>query len=232
MVLAIVLAFVAGLVTAVSPCVLPVLPIVLAGGIGESRRRPFAIIAGLAVSFFVSILVITVGEIGDKTQLLALLLGARFRRPLPIVFGIAVATLANHTLAGAVGAWLRQVVPVGWLHWLIAASFLGVALWALKPDQVEDERSDVGLMNAFAVTVVSFFLAEMGDKTQIATVILAAQFDNLVAVVAGTTLGMLIADAPVVWLGGAAAAKIPLRPVRLIAAALFAALAVVALVTG
>ena len=183
-------------------------------------------------AFFVSILVIAVGEIGDKTQLLALLLGARFRRSLPIVLGIAVATLANHTLAGAVGAWLRQVVPAGWLHWLIAASFLGVALWALKPDQVEDERSDVGLMNAFAVTVVSFFLAEMGDKTQIATVILAAQFNNLVAVVAGTTLGMLIADAPVVWLGGAAAAKIPLRTVRLIAAALFAALAIVAMATG
>ena len=183
-------------------------------------------------AFFVSILVIAVGEIGDKTQLLALLLGARFRRPYPIVLGIAVATLANHALAGAVGAWLRQIVPANWLHWLIAASFLGVALWALKPDRVDNERGDIGLMSAFAVTVVSFFLAEMGDKTQIATVILAAQFNNLVAVVAGTTLGMLIADAPVVWLGGAAAGRIPLRAVRLFAAALFAALAVVAVVTG
>ena len=183
-------------------------------------------------AFLVSIAVVAVGEIGDKTQLLALLLAARFQSRWPIVFGILVATLANHTLAGALGAWIREVVPALWLRWLVAGSFVAMALWALKPDQVEDERSDVGLMNAFAVTVVSFFLAEMGDKTQIATVILAAQFDNLVAVVAGTTLGMLIADAPVVWLGGAAAAKIPLRPVRLIAAALFAALAVVALVTG
>jgi len=183
-------------------------------------------------AFFVSILMIAVGEIGDKTQFLALLLGARFRRPLPIVLGIAVATLANHTLAGAVGAWLRQIVPANWLRWLIAGSFLGVALWALKPDRVDKERSDVGLLSAFAVTVVSFFLAEMGDKTQIATVILAAQFNNLVAVVAGTTLGMLIADAPVVWLGGAAAGRIPLRAVRLFAAALFVVLAIVALVKG
>jgi len=105
-------------------------------------------------------------------------------------------------------------------------------LWALKPDRVDKERSDVGLLSAFAVTVVSFFLAEMGDKTQIATVILAAQFNNLVAVVAGTTLGMLIADAPVVWLGGAAAGRIPLRAVRLFAAALFVVLAIVALVKG
>src|SRR5258708_7593498 len=117
-------------------------------------------------AFFISIVVIAVGEIGDKTQLLALLLGARFRRPVPIVLGIAVATLANHTLAGAVGAWLRQIVPAHWLHWLIAASFLGVALWALKPDRVDKERSDVGLLGAIAVTVVSFSLARTGDMTQ------------------------------------------------------------------
>ncbi|TMG83841.1 MAG: TMEM165/GDT1 family protein [Betaproteobacteria bacterium] len=183
-------------------------------------------------AFLVSMLVVAVGEIGDKTQLLALLLAARFRRPLPVVLGILVATLANHALAGALGAWLRQIVPAMWLRWLVAGSFLGVALWALKPDRVDDERSDVGLLSAFAVTVVSFFLAEMGDKTQIATVVLAAQFNNLVAVIAGTTLGMLIADAPVVWLGGAAAGRIPLRAVRLLAAALFAVLAVVAVVTG
>jgi Ca2+/H+ antiporter, TMEM165/GDT1 family len=184
-------------------------------------------------AFLVSIVVVAVGEIGDKTQLLALLLAARFRRPLPIVLGILVATLANHTLAGVIGAWLRQVVPAGWLRWLIAGSFLAVALWALKPDRVDDRRDGEGrLLSVFAVTVVSFFLAEIGDKTQIATVVLAAQFDNLFAVVAGTTLGMLLADAPVVWLGGAAAAKIPLRTVRLIAAALFVALALAALVTG
>jgi putative Ca2+/H+ antiporter (TMEM165/GDT1 family) len=184
-------------------------------------------------AFLVSIVVVAVGEIGDKTQLLALLLAARFRRPLPIVFGILVATLANHSLAGAVGAWLRQIVPAEWLRWLIAGSFLAVALWALKPDRVDERRDGEGRpLSVFAVTVVAFFLAEIGDKTQIATVILAAQFNNLVAVVAGTTLGMLLADVPVVWLGRAAAARIPLRAVRLFAAGLFAALAIVALVTG
>jgi putative Ca2+/H+ antiporter (TMEM165/GDT1 family) len=184
-------------------------------------------------AFLVSILVVAVGEIGDKTQLLALLLAARFRRTLPIVLGILVATLANHTLAGAVGAWLRQVVPAAWLRWLIAGSFLAVALWALKPDRVDERRNDERRrLNVFTVTVVAFFLAEIGDKTQIATVVLAAQFNNLVAVVAGTTLGMLLADVPVVWRGRAAAAKIPLRIVRLVAAGLFAALAIVALITG
>jgi putative Ca2+/H+ antiporter (TMEM165/GDT1 family) len=184
-------------------------------------------------AFFISILVVAVGEIGDKTQLLALLLAARFRRPVPIVLGILVATLANHTLAGVVGAWLRQLVPAAWLRWLVAGSFLAVALWALKPDHVDERRDDERqLLSVFAVTVVAFFLAEIGDKTQIATVILAAQFNNLAAVVAGTTLGMLLADVPVVWLGGAAAAKIPLRAVRLVAAGLFVALAIVAVVTG
>jgi Ca2+/H+ antiporter, TMEM165/GDT1 family len=184
-------------------------------------------------AFLVSIVVVAVGEIGDKTQLLALLLAARFRRPLPIVLGILVATLANHTLAGAVGAWVRQIVPAMWLRWLVAGSFLAVALWALKADRLDERRDEErGAVGAFAVTVVSFFLAEIGDKTQIATMVLAAQFDNLVAVVAGTTLGMLIADVPAVWLGGAAATRIPLKAVRLVAAALFVALALIALVTG
>jgi len=184
-------------------------------------------------AFFVSAAVIAVAEIGDKTQLLALLLAARFRRPLPIVLGILVATLANHALAGALGAWLRALVPATALRWLVAASFVAVALWALKPDRI-DERQDKEKRNlgVFAVTAVSFFLAEIGDKTQIATVLLAAQFNNLIAVVAGTTLGMLLADVPVVFLGQAAATKIPLRLVRFIAAGLFAALAILAVLAG
>jgi putative Ca2+/H+ antiporter (TMEM165/GDT1 family) len=183
-------------------------------------------------AFLVSILVVAVGEIGDKTQFVALFLAARFRRPLPIVLGILVATLANHALAGALGAWLRVQIPAEWLRWIVAASFLAVALWALKPDRVEEQREDGGRkLSVFGVTVVSFFLAEIGDKTQVATVLLAAHFNNLVAVIAGTTLGMLIADAPVVWLGGAVANRIPLRVVRLVAAGLFAALAVAAVLT-
>jgi putative Ca2+/H+ antiporter (TMEM165/GDT1 family) len=182
-------------------------------------------------AFLVSTMVVAVGEIGDKTQLLALVLAARFRRPAPIVLGILVATLANHTIAGLVGAWVRQVVPVALLRWLLAASFLAVALWALKPDRLEDEQpSSATRLGVFAVTSTSFFLAEIGDKTQIATVVLAAQFNNLVAVIAGTTLGMLIADVPVVLVGRAVATRIPMRTVRVVAAGLFALLAIVALV--
>jgi putative Ca2+/H+ antiporter (TMEM165/GDT1 family) len=182
-------------------------------------------------ALLVSIVVVAVGEIGDKTQLLALLLAARFRRPLPIVLGILVATLANHALAGLVGAWVRQIVPAAYLRWLLAASFLAVALWALKPDRLDThEAAPASRLGVFAVTVIAFFLAEIGDKTQIATMILAAKFNDLAAVIAGTTLGMLVADVPVVYVGRAAAGRIPLRAVRIIAATLFAVLAVVALV--
>jgi putative Ca2+/H+ antiporter (TMEM165/GDT1 family) len=184
-------------------------------------------------AFLVSIAVVAIGEIGDKTQLLALLLAARFRSRWPIVFGILVATLANHTLAGALGAWIREVVPGAWLRWLVAGSFLGMALWALKPDALQERGDeDRGHFGVFAVTAISFFMAEMGDKTQIATVALAAQFKNLPAVIAGTTAGMLVADVPVVWLGRAAAAKIPLSAARVAAAALFTALALVAIFAG
>jgi putative Ca2+/H+ antiporter (TMEM165/GDT1 family) len=184
-------------------------------------------------AFLVSIVVVAVGEIGDKTQLLALLLATRFRQRLPIVLGILVATLANHTLAGLVGAWVRNVIPAEWLRWIVAASFLATALWALKPDRLEERPHDGGgPLKVFAVTAVTFFMVEMGDKTQIATATLAAQYANLPAVIAGTTLGMLIADVPVVWLGRAIGAKISLRVARLVAAALFAALALVAILAG
>ena len=184
-------------------------------------------------AFLVSVVLIAVGEIGDKTQLLALLLATRYRQRLPIVLGILVATLANHTLAGVLGAALRGLVPHDWLRWLVAASFLVMALWALKADRLEERDSDAaGPFRVFLVTAAAFFMVEMGDKTQIATLALAAQFENLPAVVAGTTVGMLIADAPVVWLGRAAAGKISLRAARLLAAALFVALAVAAIVIG
>ncbi len=179
-------------------------------------------------AFLVSLVVVAVGEIGDKTQLLALMLAARFRRPVPIICGILVATLVNHALAGLVGAWVREVVPAEYLRWLLVASFFAVALWALKPDAIDAESASPSRYGAFAVTVVTFFIAETGDKTQIATVVLAARFDNLVAVVAGTTLGMLVADVPAVLIGSAAAHRLPLRLVRYVAAALFAVLGIVA----
>jgi putative Ca2+/H+ antiporter (TMEM165/GDT1 family) len=172
-------------------------------------------------------------QIGDKTQLLSLVLAARFRRPWPIVAGILVATLANHALAGWLGNWVRGVVPADVLRWLLAASFFAVALWALKPDTLDDERApEAGRWGVFGVTVVAFFLAEMGDKTQIATVMLAAKFDELAAVVVGTTLGMLIANVPVVFAGKLAADRIPFKAIRIVAAAIFAAIGAWVLVAG
>jgi Ca2+/H+ antiporter, TMEM165/GDT1 family len=179
-------------------------------------------------AFFVSLVVVAVGEIGDKTQLLALMLAARFRRPVPIICGVLVATLVNHALAGFVGAWVREIVPAEYLRWLLVASFFAVALWALMPDKIDTDPAPSGKYGPFAITVVAFFIAETGDKTQIATVLLAAKFDSLVAVVAGTTVGMLLADVPAVLIGSAAANRLPLRLIRYAAAGLFAVLGVVA----
>jgi putative Ca2+/H+ antiporter (TMEM165/GDT1 family) len=184
-------------------------------------------------AFLISLVVVAAGEMGDKTQLLALLLATRYHRRLPIALGILVATLANHTLAGLLGAWLRNLVPAEWLRWIVAASFLAMALWSLKPDRLEERvHDDGGALRVFAITTGTFFMVEMGDKTQIATVALAARYANLPAVIAGTTLGMLVADLPVVWLGRAIAAKISLHAARLVAAAVFAALAIVAIFAG
>jgi putative Ca2+/H+ antiporter (TMEM165/GDT1 family) len=157
---------------------------------------------------------------GDKTQLLALLLAARFRAPRPIILGILVATLLNHALAAALGAWLTQVLEPQWLRWGLGASFIAVALWMLVPDQAGDaaagdERSHFGV---FGITVIAFFLAEMGDQTQIATVMLAARYNALVVVTAGTTLGMMIANVPAVLLGDQAVKFVPIAWVRRIAA--------------
>lgn len=175
--------------------------------------------------------VVAVGEIGDKTQLLALLLAARFRRPVPILLGILAATLVNHTLAALLGEWVHAALSPEVLRWSLGLSFMAMAAWALKPDQFDTTPRDIGRYGAFAVTAVTFFLAEIGDKTQLATVALAARFGSLAAVVAGTTTGMLIADAPAVFLAEKAALRIPFKTVRYFAAALFAALGVAA-VTG
>ena len=178
-------------------------------------------------ALLVSTAVVAIGELGDKTQLLSLVLAARFRKPWPIVAGILVATLANHALAGLAGNWVRTVVPEDVLRWLLALSFFAVAAWALKPDKLDaDDAPPASRWGVFAATTVAFFIAEIGDKTQIATVMLAAKFESLAAVVAGTTLGMLVVNVPTVFLGNAASARIPFRLVRIVAAALFAGLGV------
>ncbi len=180
-------------------------------------------------TFLVSTAVVAIGEIGDKTQLLALMLAARFRRPIPIVLGILVATLANHTLAGLVGEWVRQSLNPDYLRWGLGCSFLAVAAWALMPDTIEQELAPVGRYGVFLITLTTFFIAEIGDKTQLATVMLATKFPSLVSVVAGTTFGMLIADVPAVFLGQMASVKIPFKVVRAVAALMFAALGIATL---
>ena len=181
-------------------------------------------------AFFVSTGIVALAEMGDKTQLLSLVLAARFRKPWPIVLGILVATLANHGLAGAVGSWVTTMVGPTALRWVLGASFLAMAVWMLIPDKFDDEEGDSApRMGVFLTTVVAFFLAEMGDKTQIATVMLAAQYNAWFAVVAGTTLGMMLANAPVVWLGDAITKRVPLRMVHMVSAVIFAILGVIAL---
>jgi putative Ca2+/H+ antiporter (TMEM165/GDT1 family) len=181
-------------------------------------------------AFTVSTGVVALGEIGDKTQLLALLLAARYRRPLPIIAGILVATLANHAAAGALGTWLTRVIDPTWMRWVLGLSFLAVAVWMLVPDEAGDaEGARSGRLGVFGVTVVAFFLAEMGDKTQIATVMLAARYDALLAVTAGTTLGMMIANVPAVLLGDKAVKFVPIEWVHRIAAAVFAVIGVAVL---
>ena len=173
-------------------------------------------------AFFVSSGIVTLAEIGDKTQLLALLLAARFRRPWPIIWGILVATGANHAMAGAIGQLVADYLNDTWQHAILAVSFLAVAAWTLIPDKLdEDDAPPVGRYGAFVATVIAFFLAEMGDKTQIATVVLAAQFDAYVWVVLGTTVGMLLANVPVVILGNVAAERLPLTLIRRITALAF-----------
>ncbi|MES2895016.1 MAG: TMEM165/GDT1 family protein [Pseudomonadota bacterium] len=184
--------------------------------------------------FLVSTGLVAIAEIGDKTQLLAMLLAARFRRPAPIILGILIATMANHALAALVGVAAGAFLQGDWMKWLLGAAFLAFAAWALIPDKFEDKdapREKAGA-SIFLTTLVAFFLVEMGDKTQVATVALAAKFHQVLWVAAGTTLGMMIANVPAVYLGEAASGRLPLRYIRWAAAACFAAIGVWVLVWG
>ncbi|GKT01527.1 TMEM165/GDT1 family protein [Acidovorax sp. SUPP3434] len=181
-------------------------------------------------AFFVSTAIVALAEMGDKTQLLSLVLAARFRKPWPIVLGILVATLANHALAGAVGAWVTTVVGPQVLRWGLGLSFIAMAVWMLIPDRLDDDASGgAPRFGVFGTTLIAFFLAEMGDKTQVATVMLAARYSAYWWVVAGTTLGMMLANAPVVWLRERITRRVPIRAVHMVSAVIFLALGLIAL---
>ncbi|MGS0753830.1 TMEM165/GDT1 family protein [Roseateles sp. GG27B] len=182
-------------------------------------------------AFLVSTGVVALAEIGDKTQLLAFLLAARFRKPLPICLGIFIATVVNHAAAGALGAWITSQVSPQTMRWVLGVGFLAMAIWTLIPDKIDAEVEGGGRfkMGVLGTTLVAFFLAEMGDKTQIATVALAAQYQSFIAVVMGTTLGMMLANVPAVYLGDRMSGKMPVRLVHSIAALIFAALGVATL---
>ncbi|MFY9313951.1 MAG: TMEM165/GDT1 family protein [Burkholderiales bacterium] len=180
-------------------------------------------------AFLVSTGTVALAEMGDKTQLLALLLAARYRRPLPIILGIACATLANHALAAAFGGWLASLVGAHMLRWLLAASFVAMAVWMLFPDRASDFQGSQKL-GVFGTSLLAFFLVELGDKSQAATVVLAANYAALAAVIVGTTLGMLIANVPVVYAGETLLRRVPMKPLQRIAAVAFVALGILALV--
>jgi putative Ca2+/H+ antiporter (TMEM165/GDT1 family) len=175
-------------------------------------------------AFLVSTGVVALAEIGDKTQLLAFLLAAKFRRPVPIVLGILVSTIVNHACAAAVGAWVASVMGSNVMRWVLGLSFLAMAAWIMVPDKIDEDDAKLARYGVFLTTVIAFFLAEMGDKTQIATVALAARYESTVAVVAGTTFGMMLANVPAVLFGERIARKVPLKLVHGIAAAIFALL--------
>jgi len=180
-------------------------------------------------AFLVSTGIVALGEMGDKTQLLALLLAARFRKPVPIILGILVATLVNHGLAGAVGEGIARALGPDVLRWVIGGSFLAMAVWMLVPDKIDEAEGGTQRFGVFGATVVAFFLAEMGDKTQIATVALAARYHDLLPVVTGTTLGMMLANVPAVLLGDQVAKRVSMTVVHGIAAVIFAVLGVLTL---
>ncbi len=180
-------------------------------------------------AFLISTGIVALAEIGDKTQLLAFILAAKYRKPAPIILGILVATLANHAGAAALGAWLPALMSPEILRWLLGLSFIGMALWTLVPDKLDKDDATYARTGVFVTTLIAFFLAEMGDKTQVATVALAAQYHAFFAVLAGTTLGMMLANVPAVLLGKRIAHHMPVRLVRTIAAAIFAMLGIATL---
>ncbi|MEY2814964.1 MAG: hypothetical protein RIS05_712 [Actinomycetota bacterium] len=184
----------------------------------------------MITTIFLSTGVVALAEMGDKTQLLAFLLAARFKKPIPIILGILAATIVNHGFAGALGAWITTVLSPTALGWILGISFIAMALWTLKPDEIEEDEAKIaGRFGVFGATTITFFLAEMGDKTQIATVALAANYSSILLVVIGTTLGMMIADVPAVFIGNKFAQKVSMKIVHGIAAGVFAVLGVITL---
>jgi putative Ca2+/H+ antiporter (TMEM165/GDT1 family) len=181
-------------------------------------------------AFFVSTAVVGLAEIGDKTQILSLMLAARFQRPVPIILGILFATLANHAAAGAAGSLFGSLLSGPWMRWILGISFLSVAVWALFPDKYEGDDEGIRRAGAFLSTLCAFFLAEIGDKTQIATIGLAARFEAFYPVVIGTTLGMMLANIPAVLLGHKVANNLPVKAIRIVAALVFAVLGVLTLI--
>ena len=175
-------------------------------------------------AFLISAVVVGLAEIGDKTQILSMMLAARFRRPLQILFGILCATLANHAVAGFAGTLFGSLLAGQWMRWILGLSFLSVAIWALFPDKYEGTDHGVSRAGAFTASLVAFFLAEIGDKTQIATIGLAARYERFYPVVIGTTLGMMLANIPAVLLGDRLAGRLPLKAIRYTAAFVFAVL--------
>jgi putative Ca2+/H+ antiporter (TMEM165/GDT1 family) len=180
-------------------------------------------------AFLLSTGIVALAEIGDKTQLLAFILAAKFKKPWPIIAGILVATIANHAFAGAVGSWLTSQVGPQTLRWVLGVSFIAMAAWTLVPDKFDEEDAKLARYGVFGTTLIAFFLAEMGDKTQFATIALAAKYDHFVAVVAGTTLGMMLANVPAVLLGNKIAERLPTTIVHRIAAAIFLAMGILTL---
>jgi putative Ca2+/H+ antiporter (TMEM165/GDT1 family) len=177
-------------------------------------------------AFLISTGLVTLAEMGDRTQLLAFLLAAKFRRPLPIMLGILIATLANHAFAGFIGQWFADLMTPNVLRWVLALTFFAMAAWMMIPDKLDDDAPDNSQYGVLITTIIAFFLAEIGDKTQVATVALAARFDGLAWIVAGTTLGMMIANVPAIYLGDRFADKLPVRMIHLVAALVFVVLGV------
>ena len=180
-------------------------------------------------AFLVSTGIVALAEIGDKTQLLAFILTAKFRKSVPIIFGIFVATIANHAFSGALGSWITSVASPETMRWVLGLSFVAMAIWTLIPDKFSEDDAKLSHYGVFGTTLIAFFLAEMGDKTQVATVALAAQYQALIAVVAGTTIGMMIANAPAVIMGDRIAHRMPVGLVHSVAASIFAVLGVATL---
>jgi putative Ca2+/H+ antiporter (TMEM165/GDT1 family) len=202
------------------------------GGRHAKAHLPPDLDGAIVEAFLVSTVVVGLAEIGDKTQILSLMLAARFLRPVPIIFGIFFATIANHSVAGFAGTFFGNVLSGPWMRWTLGLSFLSVAVWALFPDKYEDGNRVTGSSGAFIATLCAFFIAEIGDKTQIATISLAARFEQFYPVVIGTTLGMMLANIPAVLIGDRIAEKLPVRAIRITAAVVFAGLGVLTIARG